>query len=52
MIDSNKFGHKNEIGDFKYSDIKDLVNDIRDNKIKIHLNTFKCIKHKKFRNRT
>ena len=25
IIDSNKFGHKNKIGDFKYIDIKDLV---------------------------
>ena len=33
IIDSNKFGHKNKIGDFKYIDIKDLVNNIRDNKI-------------------
>ena len=33
IIDSNKFGHKNKIGDFKYSDIKDLVNNIRNNTI-------------------
>ena len=30
-IDSNKFGHKNKIRDFKYIHIKDLVNNIKDN---------------------
>ena len=30
IIDSNKFGHKSKIGDFKYIDIKDLI--IQDNK--------------------
>ena len=29
IIDSNKFGHKNIIGGFKYIDIKDLVNNIK-----------------------
>ena len=33
IIDSNKFGHKNKIGDFKYIDIKDLVNNIKDNTV-------------------
>ena len=33
IIDSNKFGNKNKIGDFKYIDIKDLVNNIKDNTI-------------------
>ena len=33
IIDSNKFGHKNKIGDFKYIDIKDLVNNIKNNTI-------------------
>ena len=33
IIDSNKFVHKNKIGDFKYIDIKDLVNNIKDNTI-------------------
>ena len=33
IIDSNKFNYKNKIGEFKYIDIKDLVNNIRDNKI-------------------
>ena len=30
-IDSNKFNHKNKIGKFKYIDIKDLVNNIKNN---------------------
>ena len=51
IIDSNKFGHKNKIGDFKYIDIKDLVNNIKDNTIgqidaKKHLNTLNIIKKK------
>ena len=33
IIDSNKFNYKNKIGEFKYIDIKDLVNKIRNNKI-------------------
>ena len=46
--DSNKFGHKNKIGDFKYIDIKDLVNNIKDNIIseidaKKRLNTLNII---------
>ena len=53
IIDSNKFGHKNKIGDFKYIDIKDLVNNIKNNTIsetdaKKDLNEFK--KNKKCRN--
>ena len=32
-IDSNKFNHKNKIGEFKYNDIKDLVNNIKNNTI-------------------
>ena len=49
IIDSNKFGHKNKIGDFKYIDIKDLVNNIKDNTIseidaKKRLNALKIIK--------
>ena len=58
IIDNNKFGHKNKIGDFKYIDIKDLVNNIKDNKIseidaKKRLNTLNIIKnseikHKRF----
>ena len=33
IIDSNKFSHKNKIGEFKYIDIKDLVNNIKNNTI-------------------
>ena len=57
IIDSNKFGHKNKIGDFKYIDIKDLVDNIRNNTIseiaaKKRLNRLKIIitseiKHKR-----
>ena len=50
IIDNNKFGHKNKIGDFKYIDIKDLVNNIKDNTIseidaKKRLNTLNKIKN-------
>ena len=31
VIDSNKFSYKSKIGEFKYIDIKDLVNNIRNN---------------------
>ena len=31
IIDSNKFSYKNKIGEFKYINIKDLVNNIRNN---------------------
>ena len=55
ISDSNKFGHKNKIGEFKYIDIKDLVNNIKDNTIseidaKKRLNTLNKIK--KCRNKT
>ena len=33
IIDNNKFGHKNKIGEFKYTDIKDLVDNIKNNTI-------------------
>ena len=33
IIDSNKFNYNNKIGEFKYIDIKDLVNNVRDNTI-------------------
>ena len=54
IIDSNKFGYKNKIDELKYSDIKDLVNNIRNNTIsgiyaKKRLNTLNI---KKFRNKT
>ena len=50
IIDNNKFGHKNKIGDFKYIDIKDLVNNIKDQTIseadaKKRLNTLNIIKN-------
>ena len=50
IIDNNKFGHKNKIGDFKYIDIEDLVNKIKDNTIseidaKKRLNTSNIIKN-------
>ena len=49
ISDSNKFGHKNKIGEFKYIDIKDLVNNIKDNTVseidaKKRLNTLNIIK--------
>ena len=49
IIDSNKFGHKNKIGEFKYIDIKDMFNNIKDNTIseidaKKRLNALKIIK--------
>ena len=33
IIDSNKFNYRNKIGEFKYIDIRDLVNNIRNNTI-------------------
>ena len=33
VIDSNKFNYKNKTDEFKYIDIKDLVNDIKNNTI-------------------
>ena len=33
IIDSNEFNYKNKIGEFKYIDMKDLVNSIRKNTI-------------------
>ena len=33
VIDNNKFNYKNKIGQFKYADIKDLVNIIKNNTI-------------------
>ena len=56
IIDSNKFGHKNKIGEFQYTDIKDLVNNIKNNKIseidaKKCLNALKIIKNSKIKHR-
>ena len=58
IIDSNKFNYRNKIGEFKYDNIKDLVNNIKNNTIseidaKKYLNAFdeirnvETIKHKK-----
>ena len=33
IIDSTKFNYKNKIGEFKYIDIRDLVNNFGDNTI-------------------
>ena len=49
IIDSNKFNYKNKIGEFKYINIKDFVNNIRNNTIselsaKKGLNTLNGIK--------
>ena len=33
IIDSNEFNYKNKIGEFKYTDIKDLVDNIKNNTI-------------------
>ena len=33
IIESNEFNYKNKIGEFKYTDIKDLVNDIKNNTV-------------------
>ena len=49
ITDSSKFNYKNKIGEFKYIDIKDLVNNIRNNTIseisaKKGLNTLNEIK--------
>ena len=50
IIDSNKFSYENKIGEFKYIDIKDLINKIRNNTIseisvKKDLNTLNEIKN-------
>ena len=42
IIGSNKFGHKNKIGEFKYIDIEDLVNNIR-NKTISKIDAKKCL---------
>ena len=50
IIDSNKFNYRNKIGAFKYIDIRDLVNNNRNNTIskidaKKTLNTLNKIKN-------
>ena len=54
--ESNKFSHKNKIGKFKYNDINDLVNNIKNNAIseilaKKNLNALNEIKNKKIKNK-
>ena len=50
IIDSNKFNYWSKIGEFKYTDIRDLINNIRNNTIseivaKKDINTLNKIKH-------
>ena len=60
IIDSSKFNYRNKIGEFNYIDIRDLVNNIRNNTIseidaKKDLNTLNEIKNveiKKYKKRT
>ena len=49
IIGSNNFGNKNKIGEFKYIDIKDLVDNIKNNTISEvdAKKKFKCIKKNK-----
>ena len=42
IIDSNKFNYRNKIGEFKYIDIRDLVNNIRNNTIS-EISAKKCL---------
>ena len=56
IIDSNKFGRKNKIGEFKYINIKDLVNNIKNNTIseidaKKRLNTLNIIKNSEIKHK-
>ena len=56
IINSNKFGHKNKIVGLKYIDIKDFVNNIKDNTIseidaKQRLNTSNIIKNSEIKHR-
>ena len=48
IIDRNEFNYKNRIDEFKYIDIKYLVNSIRNNTIsEIDVKKIKCIKQNK-----
>ena len=42
IIGSNKFGHKNKIGEFKYIGIKDLVNNNKNNAIS-EIDAIECL---------
>ena len=50
IIYSNKFNYKNKMGEFKYIDIRDLVNNIRNNKISEMSGKRGLIKLKEIRN--
>ena len=55
-IDNSKFNYKNKIGKFKYVDIKDLVNNIKNNTIseidaKKRLNTLNIIKNSEIKHK-
>ena len=60
IIDSNRFNYKNKIGEFKYTDIKDLVNNIKNNTISEidakkdlnKLNQIKIVETMKYKKRT
>ena len=60
IIDNNKFNYKNKIGDFNYIDIKDLVNNIKNNTINEidakkdlnKLNEIKNVETMKYKKRT
>ena len=50
ITDSNKFHYRHKIGEFRYIDIKDMVNNIKNNEIseisaKKGLNTLNKLKH-------
>ena len=54
-VDSNKFNHKNKIGKFRYTDIRDTINNIKNNIIsetlgRNKLNAFSKIKKAAIRN--
>ena len=42
IVDNNKFGYKKKKGKFNYIDIKDLVNNIKDNTIS-KIDAKKCL---------
>ena len=60
IIDSNEFNYKNKIGEFKYTDIKDLVDNIKNNTISEidakkdlnKLNEIKNVETMKYKKRT
>ena len=50
IIDNNKFDHKNKIGGFKFNDINDLTNNIKNNTIS-ESDTKRIKQNKKGRNK-